>query len=85
MSPDNDLWTSLLENGYDRYIDDDFDEDNKPVCLPPLHVDWIAKEDKLECKNNLEDKSVHMPPILPPDGTGIARAPEGYLKSWYGG
>ena len=85
VSPDNDLWTSLLENGYDRYINNDFDEDDKPVCLPSLHADWIGKEDKSESKNNIEDKAAHRPPPLPPDGTGIARAPEGDKKSWYGG
>ena len=80
VSPDNDLWTSLLENGYDRYINNDFDEDDKPVCLPSLHADWIGKEDKSECKNNIEDKAAHRPPPLPPYGTGIARAPEGDKK-----
>lgn len=40
FNPDH--WARLLETGHDRLAFQEFDDDGKPIPLPPLHNDWLT-------------------------------------------
>ena len=69
---DDSTWSELFENGRDRYIDDDYDSQGRPLPMPRLHDDWLSPEEKAERRQRLRDTEGRTPGPIPTVG-----APEG--------
>ena len=42
---DEGQWRKLVSSGHERYVEEDFDRDNKPIPLPHLHDEWLTQKE----------------------------------------